>query len=268
MFYSTVSSAAPGRISAWQPPYGSHKSATRSHAHRDQDSWSMKSRDKVLKVKVDAPLRKNVKSVRVQKTMNTYRYKYIILMTWLKELCLLFYKILFHIRFIITSVLFFLVWNKIKNFYSSHHHPHSPRSMASIFLPCSIIAIQSRRPMRASCVICQGDSNALFLFIYEQCPHYQHIRCMAEKILMVSSFSVKWKRSRQNKQSVFFFSRKASGCERMVKNDPSQSVCLCWVMRGMSLCVSNAAILQKSGTKSQSLCRRPWMSTRIAEDKV
>lgn len=154
------------------------------------------------------------------------------------------------------------------NSHSSHHHPPS-RRVASISLPCSIIAIQSRRPMRASCVICQGDSNALFLFIYEQCPHYQRIRCMAEKILMVSSFGVKWKRSRQNKQSAFFFfSRKASGYERTVKNDPNQSVCLCWVMRGMSLCISSTAILQKSRTKSRSCCRRPWMSAGTAEDKV
>lgn len=34
---------------------------------------------------------------------------------------------------------------------------------------------------RASCVICQGDSNALFLFIFEQCLHYQCIRCMARQ---------------------------------------------------------------------------------------
>lgn len=47
--------------------------------------------------------------------------------------------------------------------------------------PCSIKAIQSRHPVRASCVICQGDSNALFLFIFEQCLHYQCIRCMARQ---------------------------------------------------------------------------------------
>lgn len=102
--------------------------------------------------------------------------------------------------------------------------------------------------MRASCVICQGDSNALFLFIYEQCPHYQPIRCMAEKILMAFSFSVKWKRSRQNKQCAFFFSKEIERLWKDCKKSSEPvclSVCLCWVTRGMSFCVSSAAILQK-----------------------
>lgn len=40
----------------------------------------------------------------------------------------------------------------------------------------TIKVIQSKHPARASCVICQGDSNALFLFIFKQCLHYQYIK--------------------------------------------------------------------------------------------
>lgn len=147
-----------------------------------------------------------------------------------------------------------------------------PPNFECLCHPCSIIAIQSRRPMRASCVICQRDSNALFLFIYEQCLHYQRIRCMAEKILMVSSSSVKWKRSRQNKTNNLLFPLKESRQlhERVVKKkkDQIQSVCLCWVVRGMSPCVTSAAILQKSRTKTWSCWRRPWMNTDTVWDKV
>lgn len=48
-----------------------------------------------------------------------------------------------------------------------------------VFFPSAsptIKVIQSKHPARASCVICQGDSNVLFLFIFKQCLHYQYIR--------------------------------------------------------------------------------------------
>lgn len=45
----------------------------------------------------------------------------------------------------------------------------------------TIKVIQSKHPAR--CVICQGDSNALFLFIFKQCLHYQYIKWIARQSL-------------------------------------------------------------------------------------
>lgn len=92
------------------------------------------------------------------------------------------------VHFLIVTVLSFLFAILFLMFLFWHHHPSYyilsyifPPISPRLCYPCSIKAIQNRHPLRASCVICQGDSNALFLFISKQCLHYQCVRCMVRQ---------------------------------------------------------------------------------------
>ena len=107
--------------------------------------------------------------------------------------------------------------------------PPSSHILSSIFFfffgfprllcPSSIKAIQSGRPVSASCVICQGDSNALFLFIFEQCPHYQCVRCMARQYWWSLS-PVRNERGLSKTNNLLFLLKETEQVyQRRVKND-------------------------------------------------
>ena len=83
--------------------------------------------------------------------------------------------------FVLLCFLFVLLFSQYIIFSLPTFRPLFFSPLTAPPLPCSIKAIQSRHPVSASCVICQGDSNALFLFIFEQCLHYQCVRCTARQ---------------------------------------------------------------------------------------
>lgn len=99
--------------------------------------------------------------------------------------------------------------------YSSSPCLHAPAGPAA---PALAQPIQSRRPLRAPCVIGPGDSNAPLLFISERRLHHRCVRRAAGTILMVPRTARRNERGlaekKNNKQSALSLSssRKPSRC--------------------------------------------------------